>query len=164
MIVQHVTTIPERSAPTTGPVHRGRSCRNYLRAGFLFLSAIALMIPVGVIPSVMADTAHGSYAHTNGTFLGITVVFDLLALLLLGLAAWRKQEHEHSSRTTLGIAAFMALFLGLIYCAFGALFSSYGPGLRVASFLLVVCGLCGLITTALMTVTSVIVDLAADKK
>jgi uncharacterized membrane protein YhaH (DUF805 family) len=118
------------------------------------------VIPIGVIPSVLADTAHGSYAHTNGVFLAITVVFDLLAAMLLAFAVWRSREHDHSSKGRLGVAAFLGLLLGLIYCGFGALFGGYGPTLRIASVLLVLCAVFGLITTALVTVTSVIEDRA----
>jgi hypothetical protein len=164
LIMQQVTTIPKRREPTTGPVQRGKHCRIYLRAGFFFLLAIALLLPLGVIPPVMADTAHGSYARTNGIFLGATVVFDLLVALLVGQAVWHTPEPGHLPKATLGIIAFVALFLGLIYCGFAALLSGYGPHLRVASCLLLFCGLCGLITTALMTITSVLVDRARLEK
>ena len=113
-----------------------------------------------MIPSVVADTAHSSYAHTNGKFLGITVVFDLLAVTILASALWRPRERDPSSKGTLGTTAFLALWLGLSYCGMGVLFSGYGPALRIASIVLVLCAVCGLITTALMIVTSVIVDRA----
>lgn len=158
MLAQWITATPQRATPTTGSIHRGGVCRRNLLAGFILLVAVALLIPIGVIPLVLADTAHGSYAHTNGVFLGATVVFDLLAALLLGFAVWRSQEHDHTSKGTLGIAAFLALFLGLGYCGMGVLFSGYGPALRIASVLLILCAIFGFITTALMTVTSVIVD------
>ncbi len=160
MIAQRVTATPLGGTPTADSSNRGRSCRRNLLAGFILLVAVALLIPIGVIPSVLADTAHGSYAHTNGVFLGITVVFDLLAALLLGEAVWRKREPDHISKGTLGITSFLALLLGLGYCGMGVLFSGYGPALRVASVLLFLCAVFGLITTALMTVTSVIVDRA----
>ena len=160
MVAQRVTATPQGGAPTADSSNRGLSCRRNLLAGFILLVAVALLISIGVIPSVVADTAHGSYAHTNGVFLGATVAFDLLAALLLGLAVWRSQDHDHSSKGTLGITAFLALLLGLSYCGLGALFSGYGPALRIASVLLFLCAVFGLITTALMTVTSVIVDRA----
>lgn len=160
MMAQRVTAPPQGGTPTADSGNGGRSCRRNLLAGFILLVAVALVIPVGVIPSVLADTAHGSYAHTNGKFLGITVVFDLLAALLLGEAVWRKREPDYVSKGTLGITAFLALLLGLGYCGMGVLFSGYGPALRVASVLLFLCAVFGLITTALMTVTSVIVDRA----
>ena len=70
------------------------------------------------------------------------------------------REHDHTSKGTLGITAFLALLLGLAYCGFGVLVSGHGPALRIASVLLLLCAVFGLITTALMTVTSVIVDRA----
>jgi peptidoglycan/LPS O-acetylase OafA/YrhL len=90
------------------------------------------------------------------------VLFDLLAALLLGEALWRPHERDPSSKGTLGTTAFLALFLTLVYCAFGIgiLVGELGPGLRIASAVLVLCAVCGLITTVLMTVTSVIVDRA----
>jgi hypothetical protein len=126
------------------------------------LVAIALLIPIGVIPSVLADTDPGINAGPVGKFLGITVLFDLLAALVLGNALWRPRERDPSSKGTLGTTAFLALWLGLAYGAFGIgiLVGEFGPGLRIASAVLVLCAVCGLITTVLMTVTSVIVDRA----
>ena len=88
------------------------------------------------------------------------MVFDLLAAVILGSALWRPRERDPSSKGTLGTTAFLALLLGLSYCGMGVLFSGCGPALRIASVLLVLCAVFGLITTALMTVTSVIVDRA----
>ena len=162
MIAQRVTATPQGGTPTADSSNRGRSCRRNLLAGFILLVAIALLIPIGVIPSVLADTDPGINAGPVGKFLGITVLFDLLAALLLGGALWRPRERDPSSKGTLGTTAFLALFLTLVYCFFGIgiLVGEFGPGLRIASSVLVLCAVCGLITTALMTVTSVIVDRA----
>jgi hypothetical protein len=162
MIAQGVTATPQGGTPTADSSNRGRSCRNYLLVGFILLVAIALLIPIGVIPSVLADTDPGINAGPVGTFLGITVLFDLLAALLLGEALWRPRERDPSSKGTLGTTTFLALWLGLAYGAFGIgiLVGELGPGLRIASAVLVLCAVCGLITTALMIVTSVIVDRA----
>ena len=70
MIAQRVTATPQGGTPTADSSNRGRSCRRNLLAGFILLVAVTLLISIGVIPSVLADTAHGSYAHTNGVFLG----------------------------------------------------------------------------------------------
>jgi hypothetical protein len=162
MIAQRVTATPQGGTPTADSSNRGRSCRNYLLVGFILLVAIALLIPIGVIPSVLADTDPGINAGPVGKFLGITVLFDLLAALVLGNALWRPRERDPSSKGTLGTTAFLALWLGLAYGAFGIgiLVGEFGPGLRIASAVLVLCAVCGLITTVLMTVTSVIVDRA----
>jgi hypothetical protein len=151
-----------RGTPTADSSNRGRSCRRYLLAGFILLVAVALLIPIGVIPSVLADTAPGFNAGPTGGFLGITVVFDLMAVAILASALWRPRERDPSSKGTLGTTAFLALWLGLAYGAFGIgiLVGEFGPGLRIASVLLILCAVLGLITTALMTVTSVIVDRA----
>jgi hypothetical protein len=160
MIAQRVTATPPGKTPTADSSHRGRRCRNYLLAGFILSVAIALVIPIGVIPSVVADTLHPSHAHTNGKFLGITVVFDLLAAAILASALWRPRERDPSSKGTLGTTAFLALLLGLGYCGMGVLFSGYGPALRIASVLLFLCAVFGLIITALMIATSVVADRA----
>jgi hypothetical protein len=132
-------------------------------AGFSLLVAVALLIPIGVIPSVVADTAHGFNGRPTGGVLVITVLFDLLALEILASAIWRPRERDPSSKGTLGTTAFLALWLGLIYGALGIAFLVFGlggPGLRIPSIVLILCAFCGLITAALMTVTSVIVDRA----
>ena len=162
MIAQRGTTTPQGGTPTVGSINRAKSCRRYLLAGFILLVAIALLIPIGVIPSVLADTDPGINAGPVGGFFGITVLFDLKAALVLGNALWRPRERDPSSKGTLGTTAFLALLLGLAYGAFGIgiLVGEFGPGLRIASAVLVLCAVCGLITTALMIVTSVIVDRA----
>lgn len=126
----------------------------------MLLVAVALLISIGVIPSVLADTDPSINAGPTGGFLGITVLFDLLAVAILASALWRPRERDPSSKGTLGTTAFLALLLGLCYCGMGVLFSGYGPTLRIASVLLFLCAVFGFITTALMTVTSVIVDRA----
>jgi hypothetical protein len=127
------------------------------------LIAVALLIPISVILLVLADPNPRINAGAVGGFLGITVLFDLKAALVLGNALWRPRERDPSSKGTLGTAAFLALWLGLSYSAFGIgmlVGGLGGPSLRIASVVLVLCALCGFITTALMTVTSVIVDRA----
>ena len=132
--------------------------------GFILLVAVALLIPIGVIPSVLADTAPGFNAGPTAGVLGITVVvFDLMAVAILASALWRPRERDPSSKGTLGSPAFLALWLGLTYGALGIAFLFFdlgGPSLRIASIVLILCAVLGLITTALMTVTSVIVDRA----
>jgi hypothetical protein len=162
MIAQRVTATPPGGTPTADSSNRGRRCRNYLLASFILLVAVALLIPIGVIPSVLADTSPRINAGAVGGFLGITVLFDLLAAAILASALWRPRERDPSSKGTLGTTAFLALWLGLAYGAFGIgiLVGEFGPGLRIASAVLVLCAVCGLITTALMIVTSVIVDRA----
>ena len=163
MIAQRVTATPLGGTPTADSSNRGRSCRRNLLAGFILLVAVALLIPIGVIPSVLADTAHGFNAKPTGGVLVITVLFDLMALAILASALWRPRERDPSSKGTLGTTAFLALWLGLTYGALGIAFLFFdlgGPGLRIASIVLILCAVLGLITTALMTVTSVIVDRA----
>jgi hypothetical protein len=160
MIAQKVTATPQGGTATADSSNRGRSCRRNLLAGFILLAAVAPLISIGVIPSVLADTAPDFSPGPTGKFLGILVLFDLLGALLLGEALWRSRERDLSSKGTLGTIAFLALLLGLICCAFGILVGGHGPALRVASILLILCAVFGLITTALMTVTSVIVDRA----
>jgi uncharacterized membrane protein YhaH (DUF805 family) len=101
MIAHWLTARPQRGSLPDDSINRGRSCRNYLLAGFILTAAIALAISIGVIPSVVADTTHGSYAHTNGVFLGITVAFDLLAVALLASAVWHSRAHDRSSKGTM---------------------------------------------------------------
>ena len=166
MIAQRVTATPLGGTPTADSSNRGRSCRRNLLAGFILLVAVALLIPIGVIPSVLAATGPGHHFNAGPTagVLGITVVvFDLMAVAILASAVWRPRERDPSSKGTLGTPAFLALWLGLTYGALGIAFLFFdlgGPGLRIASIVLILCAVLGLITTALMTITSVTVDRA----
>jgi hypothetical protein len=125
------------------------------------LVAVALVISIGVIPVVVADTTPGFNAGSGGVFLWITVVLDLLAAAILAFALWRSREHDHFSRGTLGLSAFLALLVALAYAGVSGVIAGHGPALRTASVVpLVLCAVFALITTALVTVTSVIVDRA----
>ena len=157
-IAHWLTATPQRGIPPADSRNCNRSCRRNLLAGFILLIAIALMISIGVIPSALADTTPGVNAGAAGKFLGVTVVFDLLAAALLASAIWRPREGGPSSKATLGTAAFLALLMGLSHLGMGVLGIAHGPPVRLASVLLLLCAVCGLITTALMTATSVIVD------
>lgn len=118
---------------------------------------MALVIPIGAIPLAVTDATPSLNAGAFGVFLGVTVVFDLLAAALLAFALWRRREDDHFSKGILGTAAFVAAILAVLY----ALCSGIG-GHVVAprSVLLILCAMFGLITTGLMIVTSVIVDRA----
>src|ERR1039458_686705 len=160
MIAQRVTATPQGGTPTVDSSNRDKRCRRNLLAGFILWIAVALLIPIGVILLVLADPNPRINAGRVGGFLGITVLFDLKAALVLRNALWRPRERDPSSKGTLGTTAFLALWLGLAYSAFGIgiLVGGFGPGLQIASVVLVLCAVCCLMTTALMTVTSVIVD------
>jgi hypothetical protein len=157
LIAHWLTARPQRETPAGDSINRGSRSRRDLLAGFILLGAVALVIPIGVIPSVLADTTPGLNAGAVGVFLGITVVFDLLAAALLAFALWRRREDDHFSKGILGSAAFVAVLLAALYALTSGV-GGHGPALR--SVLLILCAVFGLITTALMIVTSVIVDRA----
>jgi hypothetical protein len=159
IIAHWLTATPHQDTLMAGSTNRAKACRRYLLAGFILLVAVAVMILIGVVPSVFTDTK-GGFSGSEGVFLAITAVFDLLAAAPLAFALWRSREPDRSSKGTLGTTAFLALSLGLIYCGMGVLVSGHGPALRIAPVLLIVCAVLGLTTTVLMVVTSVIVDRA----
>ena len=157
MLVQRVTAAPRPGTQSADSMNRDRNCRRCLKVSFVLLIAVALLIPLGVIPSVVTDTTPGFNAGSAGVFLGMTVAFDLLAAGLLAFAVWHRRDDNLLSKGTLGITAFVALFIALVY----ALTSGVGnerPALR--SVLLLLCAVFGAATTVLMIVTSVIVDRA----
>jgi hypothetical protein len=160
LIAHWLTVRPQQETPAGDSANRAKSCRRYLLVGFILLLAVALVIPIGVIPSAVTDTTPGLNTGALGVLLGVTVVFDLLAAALLAFAVWRSCDPGHSSKAILAPTAFLALLLGLIYCGLGVLASGHGPALRIASVLLILCATLGGITTLLMIVTSVIVDRA----
>jgi len=101
--------------------------RNLL-AGFILLVGVALLILIGVIPSVLADTASDFNAGSVGIFLAGTVVFVLMVDGLLASALWRSRQRGRSSKGMLGVTAFLALLLAPVYCGFGVLVVGTGRG------------------------------------
>jgi hypothetical protein len=85
LIAHWLTTRTQRETPAGDSTDRGSRSRRYLLAGFILLSAVALVIPIGVIPLAVTDTTPGLNAGAFGVFLGVTVVFDLLAAALLAV-------------------------------------------------------------------------------
>jgi hypothetical protein len=150
----HRTTVPEP------PAVNGRSrCRNFLLAGFIMLLAVALLILVGVLPPVLADTTPGFRSASAGSFLVVTVLFAFLAALRAGSSLWRHRGNDPLSKTTLGMIAFVALFLTLSYAGSIGVGAQH-PGMRTALVLLAVCSFLAFVVTTLATVASVIVDRA----
>jgi hypothetical protein len=157
LIAHWLTARPQRETPAGDPINRGSRSRRYLLAGIMPLGAVALVIPIGVIPLAVTDTTPGLNAGAFGVLLGVTVVFDLLAAALLAFALWRRRDDGLFSKGILGAAAFIAAILAVLY----ALCSGVNAhGLTPRSVMLILCAIFGLITTALMIVTSVIVDRA----
>ena len=160
IIEQKVTAAPLRGTPLVDANRRSRSCRRHLVAGLIPLIAIALLISIGVIPSVFLFAAPDFNARPTATFLGISVLIDLKAAAILASAIRRPYKRDPSSKRTLGITAFLALLLGLSYLGMAALVHGKGASLWIAFVLLILCAVLGFITTAIMTVASVIVDRA----
>jgi hypothetical protein len=159
LIAHWLTARPQRETPTAGSINRGRSSRNYLRAGFILLLAVAVMTSIGVIPLILAATPHVYNTGPITVFLGITVAFALLAATLLAFPLRRSRDQAHFSRGPLGITAFLALLLAAGY-ALTSQMGGDGLAVRTASVLLILCAVLGLITAALMAITSVIEDRA----
>lgn len=157
LIAHWLTARPQRESPAGDSTNRGSRSRRYLLAGFILLGAVALVIPIGVIPLAVTDTTPGLNAGAFGVFLGVTVVFDLLAAALLAFALWRRREDDLFSKGILGTAAFVAAILAVLYTLCSGV---NAHGLTPRSVLLILCAVFGLITTGLMIVTSVIVDRA----
>jgi len=128
MIAQWVTANPPSGIGPGDSSNRDRRWRRNLLAGFILLVGVALLILIGVIPSVLADTASDFNAGSVGIFLGGTVVFVLMVDGLLASALWRSRQRGRSSKGMLGVTAFLALLLAPVYCGFGVLVGGQGRG------------------------------------
>jgi hypothetical protein len=159
LIAHWLTARPQRQTPTAGSINRGRSSRNYLRAGFILLLAAAAMTTIGVIPLILVATPPVYNTGPITVFLGITVAFALLAATLLGFPLRRSRDQAHFSRGPLGITASLALFLAAGY-ALVTQMGGDGLAVRTACVLLILCAAFAVITSALMAITSVIEDRA----
>ena len=155
VITQRVTATTRAGISATGPILREGSGRKCPRAGFVLLAAVAVMISLGVIPLVVAGATTDFSTGPTVVFLEITVGFALLAVMLLAFPLWNSRHRNHFSTSTLGVTAFLSLFLSM-GCAMASQIERRGWALGMASMLLILCAISCLITTALMTVASVL--------
>jgi len=158
-IAGRVGARPGSETPPADVLGRLRTCRRCLLAGVALLLAASLLVAVGVIPPLSADLAYatGFRAHGVAWTLGATAAFNLLIAGALAYVALSPRAADRFSRAFFAIPAVSALLLTLLF-AFASGIRSQNPALWTASVVLLVCAVCDLAATALVTAASLMAD------
>jgi hypothetical protein len=146
--------------PPTGKVNRLENCRRCLKTAVSLLAVLVVLVALGVIPPLLADSTPGFNARSVAVALGVAVVLNLLAMAVLAFGALRHGALDSPQRVTLGFPAFLSFLLALVY-AFASGIGSQSPSLRTASVLLMLSATVALVTTALVTITAIFAERAS---
>ncbi|MFY9923900.1 MAG: hypothetical protein WAK51_05410 [Opitutaceae bacterium] len=135
------------------------NCRRLLQIGAVILVVAAVMIPVGVIPPLMAELeyATGFKARQVAAILGSAAGLNLVAAAMLLFVSMHPEVRQNYSSGYLVIPAVLVLLLAFLY-AFASGIRSQNPALVSASVVLTICAVSDLATTALITAASVVAE------
>jgi hypothetical protein len=115
------------------------SWRRWLWVGTGVFVVVALLLALGVIPAVKADTFPGAAPQRAALAFWWAVGLSLLAAAMLGLVPFWTRGRIRFERLGMGFAALLAFILGLATAGAGAAFRSHGPSMRGAVIVLFVC-------------------------
>ena len=112
--------------------------RMLLVCAVLFVT-IALVVALGIIPPVKADTYPGvNHEIAAAAFWG-NIGLNLLSAFSLFFIAIRSKERNWKSTSVLVIVGIIALLLGLALADAASAYQKHGPSMESASILLFIC-------------------------
>ena len=129
--------------------------RMLLVAAILFV-IVALVIALGVIPPVKADTYPGVNHEKVTVAFWVNIGLNLLIALTLFFVANRVKERSWKSTSVLITAGILVLLLGLTLADAASAYQKHGPSMQSASILLFICAAADLLGGALVVTTAFI--------
>jgi cell division protein FtsW (lipid II flippase) len=117
---------------------------------------VGLVVALGVIPPVKADTYPGVKHDIAAAAFWINIGLNLLSAFFLFFISFRAKERNWKSTSVLIITGLLVLILGLAFVDAASAYQKHGPLMQLASKFLLICAavdlLCGIavITTALL--------------
>jgi hypothetical protein len=116
-----------------------KSFRRILLASAGLLIVVAIILIVGVIPQVKADTYQFAAPDRAAPAFWVMVVFSLLTAAAIGSNAIRATVRSRRLLVNFGILAFIVLLFALALTDAAFAFRGHGPDMQTASALLFLC-------------------------
>ena len=113
--------------------------RRMLLAWAVLFVIVALVVALGVIPPVKADTYPGVNHEKVAAAFWVNIGFNLLSAFSLFLMAIRSKERSWKSTSVLIITGLLVLILGLALADAALAYQKHGPSMKSASILLFIC-------------------------
>ena len=102
---------------------------------------VSLVVALGVIPPVKADTYPGVKHDKVAAAFWINIGLNLLSAFSLFFISLRSTKRNWKSTSVLIIMGFLILLLGLAFADAASAYQNHGPSMQTASILLFVCAL-----------------------
>ena len=112
--------------------------RMLLVCAVLFI-IVALVVALGVIPPVKADTYPGVNHEIAAAAFWVNISLNLLSAFSLFFIAIRSKERSWKSTSVLVIVGIIVLLLGLALTDAASAYQKHGPSMESASILLFIC-------------------------
>lgn len=100
---------------------------------------VALVVALGVIPPVKADTYPGVNHEKVAAAFWVNISLNLLSAFSLFFIASRSKERSWKSTSVLIITGLLVLILGLALADAASAYQKHGPSMQSASILLFIC-------------------------
>ena len=100
---------------------------------------VALVVALGVIPPVKADTYPSVNHGAAAAAFWVNISINLLSAFSLFFIAIRSKERSWKSTSVIVIAGIIALLLGLALVDAASAYQKHGPSMESASILLFIC-------------------------
>ena len=100
---------------------------------------VGLVVVLGVIPPVKADTYPGVKHDKVVAAFAINIGLNLLAAFVLFFISLRKTKQNWKSATVLVFTGLLVLILGLALADAASAYQGHGPSMQTASILLFIC-------------------------
>ena len=113
--------------------------RRVLLVCAVLIVIVSLVVALGVIPPVKADTYPGVKHDKVVAAFWANICLNLLSAILLFFIAFRSKERNWKSTAVLFIAGFLVFILGLALTDAASAYQNHGPAMQVASILLYIC-------------------------
>ncbi len=115
---------------------------------------VALMLTLGVIPSVETDTYPGATSEIAVPAFWVNIGLNLLSALTLFFIATKSKGRSGISTSVLVIAGLIILLLGLALADAASAYQKHGPSMQSASILLFICAAADFIGGAVVITTA----------
>ena len=112
--------------------------RMLLVCAVLFVT-VALVVALGVIPPVKADTYPGVNHGKVAAAFWVNISINLLSAFSIFFIAIRSKERSWKSTSVLVIVGIIVLLLGLALADAASAYQKHGPSMESASILLFIC-------------------------